>query len=49
MAGHGYPHARVASAELVALTLVAAGIAGGRAGLRNRGADGSRTGASSPA
>uniref|UniRef100_A0AAU1HT17 Uncharacterized protein n=1 Tax=Streptomyces sp. NBC_00180 TaxID=2903632 RepID=A0AAU1HT17_9ACTN len=37
------------SAGLVALSLVAAGMAGmagGRAGLRNRGVDGSRTGAS---
>ncbi|MEU8849672.1 hypothetical protein AB0C70_26270 [Streptomyces sp. NPDC048564] len=36
-------------AGLVALSLVVAGVAGSRAGLRNRSAEGSRTGASSSA
>uniref|UniRef100_A0AAU1HUI8 MFS transporter n=1 Tax=Streptomyces sp. NBC_00180 TaxID=2903632 RepID=A0AAU1HUI8_9ACTN len=47
--GLGYRSPVWVSAGLVALSLVVAGMAGGRAGLRNRGAEGSRTGASSPA
>ncbi|MFF6978835.1 Cmx/CmrA family chloramphenicol efflux MFS transporter [Streptomyces sp. NPDC008343] len=47
--GFGYRSPVWVSAGLVALSLVVAGVAGSRAGLRNRGAEGSRTGASSPA
>ncbi|MFD0007062.1 Cmx/CmrA family chloramphenicol efflux MFS transporter [Streptomyces sp. NPDC127178] len=47
--GLGYRSPVWVSAGLVALSLVVAGVAGSRAGLRNRGAEGSRTGASSPA
>ncbi|MEV6998334.1 Cmx/CmrA family chloramphenicol efflux MFS transporter [Streptomyces sp. NPDC093982] len=48
-AGLGYRSPVWVSAGLVALSLMVAGVAGGRAGLRNRGAEGCRTGASSPA
>lgn len=47
--GLGYRSPVWVSAGMVALSLVVAGLAGGRAGLRNRGAEASRTGASSPA
>ncbi|WP_328878998.1 Cmx/CmrA family chloramphenicol efflux MFS transporter [Streptomyces sp. NBC_00299] len=48
-AGLGYRSPVWVSAGLVALSLMVAGVTGGRAGLRNRGAESSRTGASSPA